>query len=91
MEDEKLAFYIYPLPQGTSYTRNKLMDAISVEILFDYCQILEGVILKKGWDFLIEFYGYQKLYDINKKSGWFDCENMEEFVLCIEENIKDSI
>lgn len=83
----ELAYRIYPEPQGTNYYESDLIDENNVEILFDYCGILEAIIFKVGWEFLIEFYGYEKLFEINKKSGLFDAENIEEFLRYIEFNI----
>jgi hypothetical protein len=80
-----LAYRIYPLPSGTDYCEDDLCDEKEVEKLFDYAQILEVVIFKEGWEFLIAHYGYEKLFDINQKSGWFDCEDVSEFELYIEE------
>ena len=67
------------------------MDPDKVEELFDYCQILEAYITKSGWDFLIDHYGYDGLYDIDKKSKWFDAENLEEFKLYINGAIESCI
>ena len=83
----ELAYRIYPLPKGTTYFKSDLMDEKSVEILFDYCQIMEAIIFKVGWEFLIEFYGYEKLYEINERSGWFWAENMDEFLEYVEMNM----
>ena len=82
-----LAFYHYPFVDNQNfieYTKDDLAVPSKVEELFDYCQILEANITKSGWDFLIQFYGYEKLYQIDKKSGWFDAENLEEFQRCIQ-------
>ena len=68
----ELAFYIYPLPEGTAYTEDDLKDEKNVEILFDYCQILEAFILPCGWKFLFDTYGMSGLIKINKVSGWFN-------------------
>ena len=65
-----LAYYHYPFVQNQDYreyTRDELIKPEIVEELFDYCQILEAYITKKGWAFLIEYYGYEKLYEIDKK------------------------
>ena len=70
-----LAYYYYPFKGNQElreYTKEELMDPNKVEELFDYCQILEAYITKEGWEFLIRHYGYEKLYEIDKKSGWFD-------------------
>lgn len=75
-----LAFYIYPLPQGTSFTARDLSMPNNVEKLFDYMQILLAVISKEGWDFLIQQYGYEKLFEINNRSGWIDCKTLDEFI-----------
>ena len=53
-----LAYYLYPFVPNQKcreYTRDELMKPEIVEELFDYCQILEAYITKKGWSFLIEY------------------------------------
>ena len=47
-------------------------------------QILLAVISKEGWDFLIQKYGYERLFEINNRSGWIDCETIEEFIEAIK-------
>lgn len=79
-----LAFYVYPLPQGTSFTADDLSVPVNVETLFDYRQIWLAVISKEGWEFLIQQYGYDGLFEINSKSGWIDCERLDEFIEVLE-------
>ena len=77
-----LAYYFYPFVPNQDYreyTQEELQDPAIVEELFDYCQILEAYITKKGWAFLIDHYGYEKLYEIDKRSGWIDAETLEEY------------
>lgn len=78
------AFRMYPEPNGTNYYQNDLMTQEQVERLFDYCQILEAIIFDKGWLFLISYYGYEELFEINNKSGWFECSDLEDFKKYIE-------
>ena len=81
---DTLAFYICPLPQGTSFTANGLSVSDNVRILFDYMQIFLAVISKEGWEFLIQQYGYDGLFEINSKSDWIDCERLDEFIEALE-------
>lgn len=69
-----LAYRIYPEPDGTIYYESDLIYADTVETLFDYCQIGEAIIMEEGWQFLIRQHGIPSLFDMNTKSGWFDCE-----------------
>ena len=85
-----LAFYVYPLPQGTSFTANDLSEPGNVEMLFDYMQIFLASISKEGWQFLIQQYGYEKLFEINIKSDWIDCEELDEFIEALEYEIEIS-
>lgn len=80
----ELAFYVYPLPKGTLYTSDDLSFAENVKNLFDYMQIFLAVISKEGWEFLIHQYGYEKLFEINNRSGWIDCESIDEFMKALE-------
>ena len=79
-----LAFYVYPLPQGTSFTADDLSVPGNVEMLFNYMQIWLAAISKEGWEFLIQQYGYEKLFEINIKSDWIDCEELDEFIEALE-------
>lgn len=67
-----LAWRKYPEPDGTDYTVANLRDAAIVEMMFDYCQILEAEIFAEGWQLLFHFHGMAGLISINKRSGWFD-------------------
>ena len=73
------------------YTKQDLMNPQKLEELFDYCQILEGYITRRGWEFLIKHYGYNGLFEIDKKSGWL-CKrtdgSIEEYIECVEYEIK---
>ncbi len=76
-----LAYYFYPFVPNQNvreYTKEDLMNPDTVQELFDYCQILEGYITKSGWRFLIDYYGYETLYEIDKKSGWLSEHSFED-------------
>lgn len=87
-----LAYYHYPFVANQEikeYSREDLMKSTKVEELFDYCQILEAYITNAGWEFLIQFYGYQRLYEIDKKSGWLtergeNPDDIEEYIKWVE-------
>ncbi|MCL1792276.1 MAG: hypothetical protein FWG34_00245 [Oscillospiraceae bacterium] len=81
---EVLAWYKYPEPKGTYYFEEELKHPDKVTEIFDYCQILLAHISKAGWDFLTDYYGYEKLFLLNKKSGWFDCSAINEFIECVQ-------
>ncbi|MDE6664718.1 MAG: hypothetical protein K2K14_00795 [Ruminococcus sp.] len=88
-----LAYYYYPFSDNHNlmeYTKNDLMNPSKVEELFDYCQILEAYITKSGWKFLINYYGYEKLYEIDIKSGWFDAETLDEYILYVQSDMDNS-
>lgn len=85
-----LAFYVYPLPQGTSFTADDLSVPGNVEMLFNYMQIWLAAISKEGWEFLIQQYGNEKLFEINIKSDWIDCEELDEFIEALEYEIEIS-
>ncbi len=64
------------------YTKDDLTNAETIRIICNnYCaQYLQ--ITKSGWKFLIEYYGYEKLYEIDKScnSGfyhWYGSENSD--------------
>lgn len=78
------AYRIYPEPTGTYYLRKDLITKEQVEQLFDFCQVLEAIIFDVGWEFLINYYGYPVLFEINSISGWFDCSDIEGYKEYIE-------
>lgn len=69
-----------PASTGTPFTSDDLSVSDNVEKLFDYMQILLAVVSKEGWDFLIRKYGYERLFEINNRSGWIDSETLDEFI-----------
>ena len=56
-------------------------------MLFNYMQIWLAAISKEGWEFLIQQYGYEKLFEINIKSDWIDCEELDEFIEALESTV----
>ena len=89
-----LAFYLYPFEPNQKfreYTEDDLKDPKIVEELFDYCQILEAYIPKDGWEFLTKYHGYEQLYEIDKRSGWFDEETIDAFKEAVKQVIDESI
>ena len=86
-----LAYYCYsPAPCGNyrEISAEELKDPKKVESLFNLCQIYEANITADGWHFLIGQYGFQRLYEIDKESGWFDEDTLEEYVLRVCEEIR---
>lgn len=79
----EIAYRIYPEPNGTVYTEADIRCIDDVVMLFDYCQIFEAKISIEGWRYLIDEFGIDGLYEADKKSGWFDCDSIEEFVEAI--------
>ena len=79
-----LAWYQYPEPKGKAYFAEDLIHSDKVIEVFDYCQILLAYITKEGWNFLIEHYGYYKLFELSNMSGWKDCESLSEYKSAIE-------
>ena len=79
-----LAFYIYPEPKGTEYLRDDLADPNTVIRVFDYCQILLASITKAGWEFLVDHYGYEKLFELDRISAWKNCDSVTEYKTEIE-------
>ena len=80
----KIAYRMYPLPKGTVYSEDDIQTIEDVIKLFDYCQIFAALISKEGWEYLIDKFGIEGLYEADKKSGWFDCDSIEEFAENVE-------
>lgn len=80
----EIAYRIYPLPNGTIYSDENVKTIEDVIQIFDYCQIAEAMISKKGWDYLVEKFSLTELYKADNVSGWFGCESIEEFIDAIE-------
>jgi len=85
--NEVLAFYRYPEPNGRKYFRNDFINPDIVIEVFDYCQILLAYITKIGWEFLVDYYGYEMLYEMNAISGWIDCTTMDEYKVAVEHEL----
>lgn len=84
-----LAYYFYPFAHNRNvreYTEAELKNPAIVEEVFDYCQIREAQITEAGWAFLIQHYGYEKLFEIDKRSGWLSdrCNNTGDITEYIE-------
>ena len=88
MSDVLAVVIYYPSHDGKNYYEEDLKDEKTVEELFDYCGIQDGFIKPAGWKFLSEYYGYEKLYEINERSGYLWVDSVEEFVRDIEDCIK---
>lgn len=91
MKRKKLAYRIYPKPIGTLYFKEDLSTNEQVINLFDYCQILEAIITKDGWRYLLHNFGIETLYELNSKSGWQDCESIQEFQNYVNQEINKMI
>ncbi|WP_435261856.1 hypothetical protein [Tenacibaculum sp. nBUS_03] len=87
MESECLAYRKYPEPNGTEYFEYDLKTDQQIIELFDYCQILEAVINKNGWIYLINKFGFEKMFELNNKSGWMNCESLSEYKFDIKNEI----
>lgn len=93
----ELAYYFYPWGDEHNYreyTKEELMNPDTVEEIFDYCQILEAYVTKEGWKFLIDYYGYEKLYEIDRKSGWLSersDDSLEEYIEWVKYEIQTSV
>ncbi len=86
-----LAFYHYPFTHNNKfieYTESDLSTPEQVQKLFDYCQILEAYITYQGWQFLIEKYGWEQLFQINAESDWIDSDNIHDFRLWVENEME---
>ena len=92
-----LAYYYYPFTLNQDvreYCKEELMRPEVVKELFDYCQILECYITRAGWEFLVGYYGYEVLYEIDKRSGWLSEQSfdntLEEYIECVKQEIEAS-
>jgi hypothetical protein len=69
-----LAAHGFPGAAMNEYSAMELSDPGRVEELFDYCQILQGVISARGWRYLLQTHGLAKLLEIDRSSGWLDAD-----------------
>lgn len=79
------------------YTKEDLMNPEKIELYYRFIYIYDIHITKSGWEFLIEYYGYEGLYEIDKRDNcWFksgylrDGENnsLEEYIKWINGRMK---
>ena len=61
---------------------------VTRELQKHFADFFEAYITKSGWDYLIQRYGYEGLYHIDQKSGWFNAENLEEFKQCVDAEVE---
>lgn len=78
--DEILAFEHFGAELGKDYYLSELKTDQEIEMLFDLCQIQRANIRDIGWKYLFEKVGIDRIYQIDKKSGWFDTENEKEWI-----------
>ncbi|MFC4652009.1 hypothetical protein ACFO26_03735 [Lactococcus nasutitermitis] len=76
---ELLAWYKYPEAEGKSYCQQELLDEQLLIELFGYCKDAQAYISAEGWVFLIEHYGYEKLFELNKMSAWIASETLDDY------------
>ena len=74
-----LGWYLFPEPEGTCYGEEELKDPEVVKELFGYCGLWYALISQEGWDFLLEVYGLERLYQIDHDSLWHDSLDLTQF------------
>ena len=74
-EGHLLAAFGAPGASMNRYSAADLADRMRVEELFDYCQILQGIISARGWRYLLQIHGLAGLLDIDRRSGWLDADD----------------
>ncbi len=81
-----LAYHIYPPPRGREISVEELNTENGVCSLFDACQILEAIITTEGWEYLIDTYGIERLFELDCESGWHDESCIEAYIssMCAE-------
>lgn len=79
-EKDILAFEYYGSEMGKNYFIEDFQTDNQVEMLFDLAQILQVNITSLGWQQLFENFGIQRLFTIDKKSGWMDTDNENEWI-----------
>jgi hypothetical protein len=75
MKKELLAWSPHPDPLGTAYFQEDLEDADEVARLLDLAQIYQATITQRGWQFLIERMGLDRLLHLNRAGQWFDTDD----------------
>lgn len=75
-----LAHRIYPEPDGTDYFEIDFSSSSGLIEIFDYCQILEAVILKEGWRYLFTGLKVDEVVTCCRKSGWLEDESDDEVI-----------
>ena len=83
VKGEIFAYYQYPEPNGREYFRDDFINSGTVIEVFDYCQIWLAYITKPGWEFLVDYYGYEMLYNMNAASDWIDCATVDEYKVAV--------
>ena len=85
-----LAIGLYPEPDGTEYWEEDLSDEAAVYDLFVSCSQMDTYLTKSGWEYLIDNFGYETLYDLDKQAGYLDCESVEQYEEWVGYEIEDA-
>lgn len=72
-----LAFECFGAQIGKSWYAEDFQNDKDVERAFDLAQIQQLFITAEGWQYLFESFGIEKLFEIDRKSGWFETEDGE--------------
>ena len=75
-----LAFECFETKLGKNYFVEDLKSDRQIEMLFDLTQILCAAITDIGWQHLFVEIGIKRVYQIDKKSGWFDTDIEKEWI-----------
>ena len=103
MSDKSLAFFMSFCDPGIwhFYSEEDLKTESKVEQLFwervssDHTKAENDgrgthcFMSRQCWQFLIEQYGFEKLYAINNKVGWLDVETLDAFMEKIYEEMQN--
>ena len=104
MSDNCVAFFMSYCELGAmfDYKQDDFNSDSDVERLFIECKNFDTYeskddfdrapmcfIYGRGWKFLVERYGYEKLFEINKKVDWINSADIEEFKKEIEKRINE--
>ena len=93
MDSDRVAFFWSYCDVGMmfDYKQSDFKDISDVEKLFKSCKNSgymeiddwapspKCFIYDEGWEFLIERFGYESLFEINREVGWLNTENIELF------------
>lgn len=86
-----LAHRNYALPEGIDYFEDDMDTVEKVKTIFIQCRTREARIFQQGWQYLVDRFGEETLFEINSRTGWYPCATIAEYRTILRHNTSNII